>query len=371
MAEPMEHHPKRPQTWRTLGFGFVVLVASFVFVSAPAGSQPEEGLRVAVKEAPPFAWRDVNGQWAGLAVDLWRRIVEQAGLPPSRFEAYDLDGLLNAVTANRVDVGLGALSVTAEREARLDFTHPFFSSGLGVAVDPEGASEGLGSRLRGLLSRGAGWLVGALLLSLLVVGLLFTWVERRRNPTFRDTGRRQAAGTGFWWALIMALGHKGIFPQTVLGRVLAALMMVASLLLLSVFVGAIASVLTVSQLEDRITGPKDLRRFRVATITGTTSEAFLVRERVTYRRFESVERALEALLDGNVDAVVYDRPLLRYYARGAYLDRIRVLSAVFDPQDYAFALAPGSPYREAVNRALLDIRGSRWWRDQVFQHLGE
>ena len=339
--------------------------------SGRAWARPEGEVRVAVREAPPFAWRDTDGKWSGLVVDLWRRVAEQADLPRSVYQEQTLERLLDAVAVGEADVGLGALSVTAAREARLDFTHPYFSSGLGVAVSTEDDGDDLWGLLASLWARGLGWLLGGLIVGLLVVGFLITWAERRRNPLFRDGEHREALGLGLWWATVMSLGHKGVVPQTLLGRFLAAGLMATSLLLLSVFVGAIASILTISRLEERIRGPEDLRQYRIATVAETTSEEFLARERILHRAFDSVDEALAEVIAGRVDGIVYDRPLLLYLAKGRFRDRLRVLQIVIESEDYAIALSPGHPHREAINRALLAVRSSRWWRQLRFQYLGQ
>ncbi len=354
-----------------LGILVFLVVAPRAEAEPEPEPEPEPGLRVVVKEAPPFVWRDVDEKWAGLTLDLWRRITVEAELPPSTYEERTQQELLEDVEAGRADVGLGAISVTAARERRLDFSHPFFTTGLGVAEGAEGTQVSIWSHLKALLARGLGYLVGGLLLLLLVVGVLITWAERRSNPTFREVDRRRATGLGMWWAVVLALGNKSIFPRTTLGRVLALVMMVGSVLLLSVFVGAMASVMTVSQLEVGIQGPEDLRRYRVATVAGTTSEEFLTRSLVAHQAEETVGQALDLLAQSMVDLVVYDRPLLLHLAKSRRQAKIRVLPIVFEPQDYAIALSPDSELREVVNRALLEIRGTRWWREQRFLHLGE
>ena len=42
--------------------------------------------------------------------------------------------LIDALKAGGADVGLGALSITAEREAVMDFSHPYYKSGLQILV---------------------------------------------------------------------------------------------------------------------------------------------------------------------------------------------------------------------------------------------
>ena len=74
--------------------------------------------------------------------------------------------------------------------------------------------------------------------------------------------------------------------------------------------------------------------------------------------FATVEAAFDALLDETVDAVVYDAPNLLYYANGEGKGKVSVVGKIFEPQDYGLALPQGSPLREKINRAILNLRES-------------
>jgi ABC-type amino acid transport substrate-binding protein len=47
------------------------------------------------------------------------------------------------------------------------------------------------------------------------------------------------------------------------------------------------------------------------------------------------------------------------------------LPTEFERQDYAFALPPDSPIREAVNQAILRIIASPEWEEELVDLLGE
>ena len=113
----------------------LVLALCFA-ISTPgegAGVASESPLRVGIKEAPPLILRDQVGEWRGPAVMLWERIAEIHQLE-FEYQEYDLEGLLAAVEAAEVDVAVGALSMTRKREERLDFSHPYFLSGLAIIL---------------------------------------------------------------------------------------------------------------------------------------------------------------------------------------------------------------------------------------------
>ena len=123
--------------YSSLFFVFLLLFSGGA-AAAPAAPGPDRELVVGVKVAPPFVVQG-GDRYSGLAIDLWEESAADHGWK-YRYEAHDLEGLLSAVEKKEVDVGLGAITATADRERRMDFAHPITSSGLGVAVrNEEGA----------------------------------------------------------------------------------------------------------------------------------------------------------------------------------------------------------------------------------------
>ena len=111
--------------------------------------------------------------------------------------------------------------------------------------------------------------------------------------------------------------------------------------------------LTVRSLKYDIKGPEDLVGRKVAVVKGTTSEEYLQQQQSHIYAYESIDQAYAALIKETVDAVVYDAPVLLYYARGDGKGRVSVVGKKFAPQDYGIALSQGSKWREKINRATL------------------
>lgn len=351
-------------------FTVVVLVVNFLPVvcgEAQDTVEPSQ-LVVGTKHSPPFAFKNSDGRWTGISIELWRQLADELNLE-FVFRECELSELLATLESGGLDAGVAAISVTAERHRRVEFCHPHFSTGLGIAV-AFGGQPNAWMLAQRIISKRLVATVLAMIGIVVCCGLLFWLFERRLNE--RDFGgrRRHGIGMGIWWSTILLLGHKGVVPASVSGRIVATCAMLASILLLSLLTGVIASVLTVQQLDSQIAHPSDLRHVRVTTVHGSTSVDYLRRRRIPYRGRATAEAALAAVASGNSDAVVYDEALLRYLVNSDYAERVQVLPIAFNTQEYAIALPPDSPLRRPLNEALLRYRASDAWDELLFRYLG-
>lgn len=340
---------------------------------APANtsSAPSRTLTVGVKVAPPFVIDDGNNHYHGLAIDLWQEAAADHGWT-YRYKAYDLEGLLDAVSDGKVDVGLGAITATAAREQRMDFSHILTSSGLGIAVRDEQTAGWL-AVAQALISPAFLKVIGTLSLLLLAIGFLMWLFERQHNPEQFGDGRAHGIFSGFWWAMVTmtTVGYGDVAPRTIPGRLIGMVWMLAALMVVSFFTASITSALTVGQLSTRVRSADDLASLRIASVPDSTSAAWLKGERLDYTDADSVDDALARLNAGKIDAVVYDAPLLRYDIKQHYAGKLQVLPLVLARQDYAFALPRNSPLRQDINTALLQRINRGDWRDRLRHYFGE
>ncbi len=338
--------------------------------TAGAAAGASERLSVGIKESPPFVIRHADGRWSGISIDLWRAVAKDLGLEYD-FRTFDLEGLLEAVAQGKVDVAVAPLTITEKREQFADFTHAFFASSLGIALPADNQAGWLGS-LAPLFSVQFFKVIASLALALVFFGALVWWFERRRNPEHFGGRALPGVGSGFWWAAVTmtTVGYGDIYPRTLGGRLVALVWMFASLVLVSVFIGSIASVMTLSGLSSPVTGPEDLPRVKVASVADAASGDWLREKYIGFVSHPDIGAALEALREGRADAVVYDMPILSYRARKNPASDFSVLPREFAFGRYGFALPGGSPLRESLNRALLANIEKPAWDDIVYRYIG-
>jgi polar amino acid transport system substrate-binding protein len=327
-------------------------------------------LVVGVKEAPPFAIKDANGNWSGLSVELWEKIAQQLQLKFRYADAATVPELLDNAAAGKYDVAFGAITVTAEREERLDFTQSYYVTGLGIAV-PLVSSMSWVPIVRAMTSFGFLQAVIGLLGLALLAGVLMWIFERRHNEDFSG-GLGKGLTSSVWWSTLAMTQRtrSDTGPKTLAGRIVGIVWMIASIIAIAVFTAGITSLLTTKQMQGLVHSVEDLRSVRVGTVRGTAADSTLTKIRVKHRGYESAAEGLNAVRAGKIDAFVFDKPLLAWTIRQNYSSAVQLLDTTFDSQNYAFVLPNGSPLRKSVTVALLNAAQSDWWKDATFRYLG-
>jgi ABC-type amino acid transport substrate-binding protein len=346
---------------------FIVLV-----IAISSHSFGADTLRVGVKVAEPFIIHETDGEWSGLAYWLWEGAARDLGYAFVAKE-YDLAGLLDAVERGEIDVAVAPLTVTAERSSTMDFTQPFFVAGLSVAAPAE-REIGLLGYVRQLITAEMIEAIITLVALLIIVALAMWLVERRRNPEQFGGGAARGIGEGVWWAAVTmtTVGYGDRAPTTGVGRTLAFVWMLVGIMFISSLTAAIASALTVSRLSFGVENLADLRDRRVGVVGGSAAERALQESRVSADAAPTIEELFDRLETGDLDAVVYDAPIVRHQIQKRKLvGDIKTVDLESTPGYFAFALPLGSSLRKPLDAAILERINDDEWRRLRFQYLGE
>lgn len=347
-----------------------LMILCVIGIDVSAQSLNPKKLIVGTKEAPPFAMKSKDGEWTGISIDLWREIASELKLQ-FEFREMELGQLLDGVAKGSLDAAVAALTITPEREKLLDFSHPFYTSGLGIAVGSKRGNPWF-AVLKRFLSPAFLKIVVTLSFLLMIVGLLIWWFERKRNPQQFEGSPHKGIASGFWWSAVTmtTVGYGDKAPITLGGRIVAIIWMFTAIIVISSFTAAITSSLTVTQLVSPVKGPEDLPKVRVGTIANTTSETYLKEKRISYQVYKTPREGLRAIAEGHSDAMVYDAPILRYLIKQDFRGALEVLPHRFMSQGYGIALPQGNPLREPINRLLLEKIREPFWQDELFRYLG-
>jgi ABC-type amino acid transport substrate-binding protein len=358
----------------------LLLLTPLLLAAAPAPEpKPDSGvsspektvLSVAVREVAPFAMKDPNdGSWGGISVDLWRRIAERLDLE-YEWREVPLADTWEALENGSVAVAISALSITAERQERHDFSHPYHVSGLAPAYRASGDSSWLGA-LEAFLSPAFLRAVGSLLLVLLIAGALVWLFERRANADqFGRGSLLRGLGDGLWWSAVTmtTVGYGDKAPKSLLGRLVGLIWMFASLIIIASFTASIAASLTANRLAEDQLRQLPIGKLRAGVVRGTAGEDYVERAGGRLRAAETLDEALELLRGGEVQVVVHDAPLLKHAIRERFQD-LDVGARILARDDYGFAYTAGTELRRPVNGELLEILQESEWRETLLRYLG-
>ena len=314
-------------------------------------------IKIAIKQFPPFVFKD---ELKGFCIDMANIICGKHNLTPTFVRYKSVPELLSAVETGECDIGFSGITITAEREKRVDFSQPFFDSGLMIAVLTEPVSQA--AFIIKVLLKVIGLSLLVFLIGLSVVAHCI-WFLEKDDADRRSFAKPYRLGImeAYWWAVVTmtTVGYGDKVPKKISGRVIAALWMIISIIWFAGFTATLSSALTVDRIQHgEIRGLADLNTRRVAVIKGTTSEEFIRYYNVKAHLTESLDDLIARLKTEAVDAIVYDAPALMHIAKN---DRsIKVTGDLFDEQQYGVVFPENrhETYKELFNIAILDMKRS-------------
>jgi ABC-type amino acid transport substrate-binding protein len=363
---------KKMAVARVIGIAMIwtfTLFPSESFAKADNGKPTK--LIVGTMDAAPFAMKTADGVWEGLSVDLWQKIASVLGVQ-YEYKQYDTIGAyLDAVEKGKLDVVI-ALAVTEKREISFEFSQTYYRSGYAIAVSVDSVGRGwfgfAGRRDISIIFK----VIGLLVLMWLAAGAAVWVFESRRNREMFGGGPIKGLWQAVWWAAVTmtTVGYGDKAPETLGGRVVAIVWMLASVVLISSFTASISASLTAEKLTGKVRGMQDLPHVRVGSVTRSSALKWLAEHGITPVPFPAKRDGLQAIVDNKIDAFVYDELVLKHLIKTDFPGRAYVLAGTFDHYFVIMGMPDGSPLREPINRALLQIMERSEWDRLVERYIG-
>lgn len=348
---------------------------------ASSAAHAAEVLRVGIKPSEPWVMYDAKTPVAqrtpsGFSIDLWQAIAEKLG-KQTEWVYYDTTkALVDAVEKQEVDAGISAITVTAEREGRVDFSNSMYELGLQIMVAPDQQQANPFLVMWQELGKLVTWQsVSLLAMMLLISAHLRLWVDRRYpEQAFLPAGYFSGIREALWWGLTMLLTWETPHSRG-LARVIDLLWHLIGLILLSIITAVVTSALTAQAVSGSIRSEQDLPGKTVAAVATDAPRQWLEQNGITVTPVANIEEGITRLRKGQVDALVHDGPRLLYLSNKLNQKEgksvLAVVPASFNPQSYGIALPAGSALREPVNRALMNLRESRNGEKSTHETLRE
>jgi len=190
-------------------------------------------------------------------------------------------------------------------------------------------------------------------------------VERKKNPEHFRQGFR-GIWDGVWWSMVTlsTVGYGDKSPKTRLGKLVALGLMLSGLLFVSGLTASIASSLTVNQLANNQEDFQSFKSKKVGTVKSSEAGEFLKTHFFkNIQLYPGVIAGLKDLEQQQLDAFIYDEPILQYRIRkDSSFSKLTVLPLKFDVQFYAFGIKKNAiELEQAISQRILELMETQEW----------
>ncbi|MDZ8185899.1 MAG: transporter substrate-binding domain-containing protein [Nostoc sp. ChiSLP02] len=362
-------HNRKNQTRRSLALytciGLVGAIVSLFLIASPGFTQTpqtqqtqqtQQPLLVATRVIPPFVTQEKD-QLSGFSIDLWRSIAKEIGVESKFIQYPTVSELLGGIKQNKADLGIAAISITAERQQNFDFSLPILAGGLQILVrNQESSNSGFSNILQIFFSASLLQVIGIALVLIAIAAHIIWLSERHHKEGLVPKSYFPGIFKACWWAAATLATQADEMPKGVLGRLVGIVWMFIGVLFAAYFTATATTSLTVQQLQGDINGIDDLPGKVVATTAGSTAAAFLREHHISVLEVPKIEEAYNALIRKKADAVVFDAPVLLFYAANEGKNKVQIVGSILREESYAIVLPNNSPYRKPINQALLNLK---------------
>jgi len=341
------------------------------FITTTLHSAP---LKVGAHDKPPFCFKNPDGSWTGLSVEVWKDVAARAGLEYELVEV-PFEMIRKGVANGSLDAAIGEISVTADDEKVMDFTQPFLISPLGIAVRERPWSYLWMEAIDDFFN----WTVGQFLIGVFVAMLLVSvliWVMERRHQTGHFKGGIHGIGAALWFSAVTmtTVGYGDKTPATLAGRFIAICWMFVGVLLVSAFTATVTSSMSASRLNNSFSRLSDFHHLTCGVLKGSEAEQLAQRFGVNIVAYESIEKALRAMFRKEIDATIADKISLNYlqreFAKSMPPQRFEIPNFTIRNAILAIPVQSHHPDFQKINQSLLDLTSSSDWESFVTRWLG-
>ncbi|MGK7904675.1 MAG: transporter substrate-binding domain-containing protein [Hormoscilla sp.] len=335
-------------------WSILIIAACFLSPVMPARA---EKLRVGIAGAPPFVINN-DSNLEGISIDIWKEIASAEDIEYELIVQNNTQATLKAVADGELELAIGSISITASRLEEVDFSQPFFLAEIGVMIPSETPS--LWSRIRPFFGVAFISSVAILIGCIFLVGNLLWLAERRRNDQF-SWEYWSGVGNGMWFALVTltTVGYGDFAPITRTGRIISGIWMVLTMVTVSSLTAGIATTLTLSlshQGGEPLGHPSELKEIPIAVVSGSTGAKWANYYQAQLIQKNRLKDAIALLEAGQVEGVVFDSPVLKYYLQQHPETDLRLANFAVSTETYGIALPLESPLLRQFNVRLLKMQ---------------
>ncbi|XP_070811316.1 glutamate receptor ionotropic, NMDA 2A [Pituophis catenifer annectens] len=291
------------------------------------------------------------------------------------------NGMIGEVVKKQAVMAVGSLTINGERSEVVDFSVPFVETGISVMVSRSNGTVSPSAFLEPFSA--SVWVM--MFVMLLVVSAIAVFIFEYFSPVGYNRNLAQGKdahgpsftiGKAVWllWGLVFNNSVPVQNPKGTTSKIMVSVWAFFAVIFLASYTANLAAFMIQEEFVDQVTGLSDKKfqqpyayspPFRFGTVPNGSTERNI---RNNYKEMHAymvkynqkgVEDALVSLKTGKLDAFIYDAAVLNYKAgRDEGCKLVTIGSGyIFATTGYGIALQKGSPWKRAIDLALLQFVG--------------
>ena len=337
---------------------FIYLIFSVLLASNLQADAKEDNLIFGIDEDPPFVIVD-DGVAKGLSLELWDAVADSLSI---KYTVVMKDNGEHDIALRKMNLAVAPLVAMSDTWNDDFSSEPFYISAMAVATVKKTVSPWV-AFFENLFSVNFLKMIVFLVVLNMVVGFLVWIVERKSNNEF--PAKFKGIGDGFWWSWVTmtTVGYGDKVPATGSGRMIAAVWMLASVLVVSGFTAAASSELTARKIYNNVNSFADLHKMKVGCLKDSNTSLYLNHKGIKTVEFQDVGDGVGYLLKGYIDAFVDENASLAYFLAKQDASDVASLMITDLPnnREYYCFTSPNPLLIQKINPYLLAIVESPQW----------
>lgn len=304
---------------------------------------------------PPFVYLE-EGVLKGVNVELWNEQAETQ-LYQTTFVPFENEqALKQAIAMDSVEVGINAFSLNEGLIKNHQISVPTHINPIGVATKYDFKHRSWFNAMLEIVS--FDFIKVAVIVGVVIFlfGFLMWLAEKSKNSNHFDNSRKGLVDS-FWWSAVTmtTVGYGDKYPVTFSGKVIALVWMFTAMIIISSLTAGITMILTVSNLSSGITTVEDLSKLDVGVVKNDNADEF-ISEYISPYRYETIEKAMIALDNEKIDALVHNQAQLTYFIRANKIHKeMEVLPVELAKEITCFIYSDAFKLKRQTDAALIKV----------------
>ncbi|KAG5670729.1 hypothetical protein PVAND_000973 [Polypedilum vanderplanki] len=289
------------------------------------------------------------------------------------------NGIIGDLVAGSADMSFAPLSVSKARAEVIDFSAPYFHSGISLLAAPKARID---IPLFAFLMPFSPelWIGVFIWLNLTAIAVaIYEWLSPfGLNPWGRQRSKNFSLSSALWvmWGLLF--GHLVAFkaPKSWPNKFLINVWGGFSVIFIASYTANIAALIAGLFFQNSAnTYDTSLLTQRVGIPRASAAESYIQRydkhlwERMKKYTFNSIEEGIQGLKNGTIDLLMADSPILDYYRGSDHGCNLRRIGENYVEDTYAIGMSKGFPLKESISALIakyssngyLDILVEKWY----------